>query len=92
LPGTKWPEDWVIGQSGKSNYENLQVEFELTQDQVEELLSGCRRAGKHNEFHQAASSLNLDISIVAYHLIKSAYKASPEELERITNFVKSFLK
>ncbi len=92
LPGEKWPEDWVIGQTDKSVYEGLQVEFSLSKDQVEELLSNCRRAGKHKEFHKAASSLNLSVPIVAYHLIKSAYKANPEELEKISNFVKSFLK
>jgi hypothetical protein len=92
LPGEKWPEDWVIGQSDESVYEGLQVEFGLSKDQVEELLSNSRRAGKHREFHQAASSLNLSISIVAYHLIQSAYKAKPEELERIANFVMGFLK
>ena len=47
------------------------------------MLDSSARAGKHNEFYEAAKILTLDKVIVASHLIKSAFEAAPEEAQTI---------
>jgi predicted ATPase len=92
LPGAEWPELWVIGQKNEVVCERLGEEFSLSPEKVIELLNGARRAGKHNEFHEAATMLNLDKIIVAHQLIRAAFEAAPDEQKRLTNFIESFLK
>jgi energy-coupling factor transporter ATP-binding protein EcfA2 len=91
LPGETHPEAWVVKNRENAQYSDFQNIFKLSQEQVVELLQSCRLAGKHNEFFQASKKLNLDLQVVAYHLIHSAFMSEPIELERINKFISSFL-
>jgi len=91
LPGTEWPEAWVVGQRTAATYERLQREFQLSKPKIDDLLSESRRAGKHNEFRAASLQLNFDESVVAYQLVKSAFESAPNECVRIVGFVDGFL-
>lgn len=91
LPGSEWPEAWVINQKSDATFERLCREFQISREQVEEMLNSARRAGKHSEFHEASRILNVDEKIIAYQIIKSALETIPEELQRITNFIHGFL-
>ena len=91
LPGEMHPEGWVVGQRENAQLGEFQSVFKLSLEQVNELLQSCRLAGKHNEFFQASKKLNLDVQVVAYHLINSAFMSEPSELERINKFISSFL-
>jgi predicted ATPase len=91
LPGEIHPEGWVVKHRENVDYSELQYVFGLSSDQVDGLLQSCRLADKHDEFYRASKALNLDIQIVTYHLVKSAYRSEPSEHERIKKFVSSFL-
>jgi predicted ATPase len=91
LPGEIHPEGWVVKRRENVDYAEFQSLFGLSSEQAKGFLESCRLAGKHNEFFQASKLLNLDIQVAAYHLIKSAYKSEPSELERIKNFITNFL-
>ena len=59
--------------------------------EVDDLLDTALRAGKHNEFYEAAKILTLDKTVVASHLVKSAFEAAPEEAQKITYAIRGFL-
>ena len=65
--------------------------WSLSPEQVEDIFNAALRAGKHSEFHEAAKKLCFDKTIVAHQLIKEAFNSSPEELEKLTNFIRGFL-
>lgn len=91
LPGEVWPEAWVVGQRTEHTYERLQREFGISHEKVDEMLNAARRAGKHNEFFEAARLINCEENIVAYHLVKSALESAPEEAKQIVGFIQSLL-
>lgn len=91
LPGETHPEAWVVKQRENAQLGEFQSVFKLSPEKVSDLLQGCRLAGKHNEFFHASKKLNLDVQVVAYHLINSAFMSEPSELERINKFISSFL-
>lgn len=91
LPSSEWPKLWVVSQRGEASYTRLCREFSITPEKVDEVLNAAKRAGKHNEFYEAANALCFDKSIVANQLIKAAFESSPDEADRIINFVLKFL-
>jgi hypothetical protein len=60
--------------------------------EVDDLLDSASRAGKHNEFREAAKILTLDETVVASCLIKSAFEAAPEESQKIIDVIRGFLR
>lgn len=91
LPGEEWPEAWVLSQRSERTYDRLQSEFNIPRAAVDDILGAARRAGKHNEFFEAATRLCLDEPIVCHHLIRAAFESAPEEAQKIVSFVQSFL-
>lgn len=91
LPGNEWPELWVIGQKNEVVCARLGNEFSLSSEKVIEVLNAARRAGKHYEFYEAATILNLDKIIVAHQLIRAAFEAVPDEQKRLIDYIQSFL-
>lgn len=92
IPGNEWPESWIVKPSNrKPFYERFERELQMSVAEVDDMLDSSARAGKHNEFYEAAKILTLDKVIVASHLIKSAFEAAPEEAQRIISIVQGFL-
>jgi predicted ATPase len=92
IPGNEWPEAWIIKCTNrKPFYERFERELQVSMVEVDDLLDSASRAGKHNEFYEAAKILTLDKTVVASHLIKSAFDSAPEEALKITDFIRSFL-
>jgi len=91
LPGTGWPELWVVTQKSEAACARLVRELSLSLEKVHEVLDAARRAGKHNEFYEAARMLNLDTAIVAHQLIKAAFESVPAESQRLSKYVQDFL-
>lgn len=93
LPGNDWPESWIIQPKSRERfYERFDREFQMSNADVDEMLDSASRAGKHNEFYEAAKFLNLDdYQVVASQLVKSAFESEPEESKRIINFIRCFL-
>ncbi len=93
LPGNDWPESWIIQPKSREKfYERFDREFQISNADVDEMLDSASRAGKHNEFYEAAKFLNLDDDqVVASQLVKSAFESEPEESKRIINFIRCFL-
>jgi hypothetical protein len=91
LPGETWPEAWVVNQSTSETYARLGREFGLSDHDIDTLLASVQRAGKHNEFYEASKFLNIDESIISYQLVKAALESHPEEQERISEFIDTFL-
>jgi hypothetical protein len=73
LPGAGWQSRKKKSGGRWNNYE----------------LDASAMAGKHNEFYEAAKILSYDKTVVASHLIKSAFDSEPEESQKIINFVRS---
>jgi predicted ATPase len=91
LPGTKWPEAWILEQGCKEAYQYIAQEFGLSPNEVEDIYATAARAGKHNEFYIAAERLNLNEEIVVHRFVKAALQAAPLEAERICEFVRKHL-
>jgi predicted ATPase len=92
IPGDEWPEVWIVNPiDRKPFYERFERELQLSMEEVDDLLDSASRAGKHNEFYEAANMLTLDKTVVASHLVKSAFESAPEEAQKITDFVRGFL-
>ncbi|MEO1147244.1 MAG: hypothetical protein AAFY26_16805, partial [Cyanobacteria bacterium J06638_22] len=72
-------------------YERFYRELQMSEAEVDEMLDSASRAGKHNEFYETATMLNLDTTVVASYLIKSAFESAPEESQKIVDFVRGFL-
>ncbi|MDJ0773636.1 MAG: AAA family ATPase [Mastigocoleus sp. MO_167.B18] len=92
LPGNEWPESWVVNPNNKEPfYERFERELQMSSAEVDEILDSASRSGKHNEFYEAAKILNLDKTLVASYLIKSAFESDPEESQKIIDFIRNFL-
>jgi len=94
ISGTEWPESWIVNPKNRLPfYERFQREFQMSTADVDDMLDASSRASKHNEFFEATKLLNYDEqnNFVAIQLIKSAFESEPEELQKIINFVRSFL-
>ncbi|HKQ08220.1 MAG TPA: AAA family ATPase [Blastocatellia bacterium] len=91
LPGTKWPEAWILEQGCNQAYQYIAQEFGLSPEEVEDIYATAARDGKHNEFYTAAERLNLKEEIVAHKFVKAALLATPLESERICKFVRRHL-
>jgi len=92
IPVTEWPESWVVNPSNRNHfYERFGREMNMSKSEVDEMLDSSARAGKHNEFYEAAKILNYDKTVIASHLIKSAFESDPEESQKIINFLRGFL-
>jgi hypothetical protein len=92
LPGSDWPESWIVTPSSRQPfYERFDRELKISEAEVDEMLDSASRAGKHNEFYEAAKMLALDKTVVASYLIKSAFESAPEESQKIIDFVRGFL-
>ncbi len=91
LPGTEWPELWVIRQRNEEIYKKLAVEFGLEFERLIEILESAERAGKHNEFHEVARIINFNQIVVSCSLIKAALETNPEEPKIIFKWINSFL-
>lgn len=92
IPGNEWPEAWIIKPNDrKPFYVRFERELQMSFAEVDDLLDSAFRAGKHNEFYEAAKILTLDKTIVASHLVKSAFESAPEEAQKITDVIRSFL-
>jgi len=91
LPGSEWPESWVASQRSDVTYKRLGAEFDLSREQVEQLLNDMQRAGKKKEFLVATTNLNLGRDLILHKFSRVAFESEPNELMRITDFVKAFL-
>jgi len=92
LPGNNWPESWIVAPSNRQPfYERFERELQMSEAEVDDILDSASRAGKHNEFYEAARMLNLDETVVASYLIKSAFESAPEESQKIIDVVRGFL-
>ncbi|MBW4688133.1 MAG: AAA family ATPase [Komarekiella atlantica HA4396-MV6] len=92
LPGNEWPELWIVNtKSREPFYERFERELQMSKAEVDEMLDSASRAGKHNEFYEAAKILTFDKTVVASYLIKSAFESAPEESQRIINLIQGFL-
>jgi hypothetical protein len=92
MPGNEWPEAWVVQPGNrKPFYERFERELKMPIAEVDDLLDSASRAGKHNEFYEAAKILTFDKTVVASHLIRSAFEAAPEESQKIIEFIRGFL-
>jgi len=92
IPGSEWPEAWILNPINREPfYERFERELQMSIVEVDDLLDTALRAGKHNEFYEAAKSLTLDKTVVASHLVKSAFESAPEEAQKITYAIRGFL-
>ena len=92
LPGSEWPESWIVKPNDRNRfYERFERELQMSIPEVDDLLDSASRAGKHNEFREAAKILTLDEKVVASHLIKSAFDSAPEESQKLVGFIRDFL-
>jgi hypothetical protein len=92
IPGNKWPEAWIVEPTNRRPfYDRFERELQMTITEVDDLLDSASRAGKHKEFYKAAEMLTLDKTVVASHLIKSAFESAPEELRKIIDAIRGFL-
>ncbi len=92
LPGDKWPELWIVAHSSRQPfYERFRRELQMSKAEVDDMLDSASRAGKHDEFYEAAKLLARDEKVVANYLIKSAFESAPEESQKIVGIIKSFL-
>jgi len=91
LPGTDWPERWVVSQKGVEGINLLSQEWRVTPDRVEEVLNAAKRAAKHNEFYAAAEELSFDERIVTYAMIRAAFESNLNEREALANYIEGFL-
>jgi hypothetical protein len=92
LPGNEWPEAWIVNpKSREPFYERFKRELQMSSAAVDDILDSASRAGKHNEFYEAAKILTFDKTVVATYLIKSAFESAPEESKRIINLIRGFL-
>lgn len=92
LPGNEWPESWIVNAKNRDPfYERFQRELQMSSAAVDDMLDSASRAGKHNEFYEAATILTYDKTVVATYLIKSAFESAPEESKRIINLIRGFL-
>ncbi|NMG07318.1 AAA family ATPase [Brasilonema sp. UFV-L1] len=92
LPGNEWPESWIVNpKSRELFYERFKRELQMSSAAVDHMLDSASRAGKHNEFYEAAKILTYDKTVVATYLIKSAFESVPEESKRLINLIRGFL-
>jgi predicted ATPase len=92
LPGTTWPESWLINQNHNRFFEKLSEEWGINIDKVYEIISAAKIAGKKGEFHEIAKQLNLDENIVIHQCIKAAFEVNPSEQDHIKDFIQGFLR
>jgi len=95
LPGTTWPEAWVLGQPG-AVFAPLTVEYGLTEPALQHIIAQAQLAGKHNEFWTLTTQLHLapdtHLAAVRARFCRLAMGANPDEGKRLIAFIHGFLK
>jgi len=89
LPGTTWPENWVLSSciSNPDIIEKVADDYNINENDVIELVKKAIRAGKHNEFYVLSRKLNQDILYIQKHLSTLVAKANHDDFEWLDGFL-----
>lgn len=89
LPGTTWPEAWII-QKCKECLEKTAGALAIDDEgEAAEFLEYSLQAGKHNEFAELSSNVGLEKAHCLKLLTEVVSSQFPNELEGVRNFIYS---
>jgi predicted ATPase len=91
LPGTSWPEAWVLDKLNDDAIEKSAVIFNTSHDELADIVEKARISGKHNEFYTCAEALALDIEYVTRILIREAVANAEEYKAQLLGTVSRIL-
>ena len=67
IPGNTWPELWIIDCNQKF-IPSLSTMIGMSEDELFDVLSKAKNAGKHNEFYEFSRHTGLSKELAIYHL------------------------
>jgi len=91
LPGTTWPEAWVIDQLGDPMRSRLAHEFGMSHAEINAAFEQARLSGKHNEFRRLAQIFSYEEGILAHQTVKGALESNPADIQTLCAFVRDRL-
>lgn len=91
LPGDTWPEAWLVKNAVGRCISLLAHDFGCKDDNLKYILEQGLLAGKHNEFFEIASRLNVNIETCLQQVIINAVKTTSEDFRPIISRIEEVL-
>lgn len=91
LPGSTWPEQWVIQKHLDEDCCELAEELIVSEDDLSQLLKEAELSEPHNELQLLAARLNLPRETTESYFIRSAIDKCGVEMDSARSFVSGFL-
>ena len=91
LPGTAWPEAWVLDQVAATALDDLAKKFGCAAGRLKAAIGNAQRSGKHNEYYTLANDLASSEAVVRTRFPRVAFDAAPSERDSIVEFVEVLL-
>lgn len=91
LPGTDWPEKWILTQLKENKITELANLLRLNEEELSAHIDEAIRAGKHNEFYTLSKKMNLDKDYIAKLISRYVVEFNKEYFDELQNFISNFL-
>lgn len=91
LPGTDWPEKWIMTELKKNKLTELAKDLRLDEKELSEHIDEAIRAGKHNEFYCLSNKTNLDRDSITTFVSRHVVELDKNHFDELQNFISTFL-
>jgi predicted ATPase len=91
LPGSTWPESWVLNEIKASDCKFLCSVINIDKGQLIHYIEEALRAGKHNEFYILAKKVNLERDLIISSCAIEVINIHSETFKILENFIISRL-
>lgn len=91
LPGTDWPEKWIMKELKKNNITELAKDLRLDKKELSEHIDEAIRAGKHNEFFSLSIKTNLERDSIITFVSRHVVEMEKTHFDELQDFISTFL-
>ncbi|WP_423358718.1 ATP-dependent nuclease [Pseudomonas citronellolis] len=86
LPGTTWPEAWIL-ETSKTLLTELSLLTKTPEDNILDVIESGIESGKHNEFYSIGKDLSLSTAEALSIFCMTISKEKPEHFNKITEII-----
>ncbi len=91
LPGTNWPELWLLQTAQAHCLAPLAKLLSTTEDDLSAAIEQGILAGKHKELHAMATYLHIDVDELLIHLAQSVVSRRSAEFGAVRKLIRTYL-
>ncbi len=91
LPGTDWPEKWILSELRKNKITELAKNLCIGEDELGKYIDEAIISGKHNEFFSLSNKTNLDMEYIIKLISRHIIGFNEDYFQEIENFILTYL-